>query len=228
MAGSTILDLQGLNTFLKVLPFRMLGMADVLQSVAQEAWFLSIDLIDAYFHVAIAPHHRQFLRFTFQGRAYQFKVMPSGLSLAPRIFTRCVAAALAPIQARGLMVLPYLDDWLIVSPTVEQAVKETAVLLGHVTQLGLSQLLQEQSYTQSEGRLPGHDSPLTVNESLPFSEKGGEHFATHKLLPERLYCDRNQPIPIHIKKTLKSANSGCCVCQSVIIYGQAPQAAPCC
>ena len=80
----------------------------------------------------IAPHHRQFLRFAYQGRAYQFKVMPFSRSLAPRIFTRCVAAALAPIQARGLTVLPYLDDWLLVSPTAEQAVRDTAVLLGHV------------------------------------------------------------------------------------------------
>ena len=71
-----------------------------------------------------------------------------------------MAAALAPIQARELTVLPYLDDWLIVSPKAEQAVRDTAVLLGH-------------------------DSRLTVNENLPFSEKGGEHFATHRLLPQR-------------------------------------------
>ncbi|XP_030293378.1 uncharacterized protein LOC115593839 [Sparus aurata] len=145
-----ILDLRGLNRFLKVLPFRMLRMADVLQSVAQGAWFVSIDLKDAYFHVPIAPHHRQFLRFAFQGRAYQFKVMPFGLSLAPRIFTRCVAAALAPIQARGLAVLPYLDDWLIVSPTAEQAVRDTAVLLGHVNQLGLTVNYSKSSLTPSQ------------------------------------------------------------------------------
>ena len=56
-----VLDLRGLNRFLKVLPFRMLRMADVLQSVAQGAWFVSVDLKDAYFHVPIPPHHRQFL-----------------------------------------------------------------------------------------------------------------------------------------------------------------------
>ena len=42
-----ILDMRGLNRFLKVLPFHMLQMADVLQSVAQGAWFVSIDLKDA-------------------------------------------------------------------------------------------------------------------------------------------------------------------------------------
>lgn len=42
-----ILDLRGWNKFLMILPFRMLQMADVLQSVAKGAWFMSIDLRDA-------------------------------------------------------------------------------------------------------------------------------------------------------------------------------------
>ncbi|XP_072219103.1 uncharacterized protein [Leuresthes tenuis] len=145
-----ILDLRGLNRFLKVRPFRMLRMADVLQSVALGAWFVLIDLKDSYFHVPIAPHHRQFLRFAFQGQAYQFKVMPFGLSLAPRIFSRCVAAALAPIQARGLTILPYLDDWLIVSPTAEQAVRDTAWLLGHVNRLGITVNYSKSRLTPSQ------------------------------------------------------------------------------
>ena len=44
-----ILDLRKLNRFLKVRPSRMLRMGDVLQSVAQGAWFVTIDLKEAYF-----------------------------------------------------------------------------------------------------------------------------------------------------------------------------------
>ena len=53
---------------------------------------------DAYFHLPIAPHHRPYLRFAFEGRAYQYRVLPFGLSIAPMIFTRCIRAALAPIS----------------------------------------------------------------------------------------------------------------------------------
>ncbi|XP_074483968.1 uncharacterized protein LOC141763298 [Sebastes fasciatus] len=133
-----ILDLRGLNTFLKVLPFHMLSTADVLQNVTRHSWFTSIDLKDSYFHVPIALPHRQYLCFAFEGKAFQFKVLPFGLSLAPRVFTRCMRAALAPMQARGMLILPYLDDWLICALTREQAERDTASLLHHMTRLGLT------------------------------------------------------------------------------------------
>ncbi len=45
-----------------------------------------LDLKDTYFQIQIAPHQRRFLRFAFEGLAYQYTVLPFGLSLAPRTF----------------------------------------------------------------------------------------------------------------------------------------------
>ena len=133
-----ILDLRGLNRFLKVLPFHMLTASDTLRVVARGEWFTTVDLRDAYFHVPIAPRHQHFLRFAFRGRHFQFRVLPFGLSLSPRVFTRVVAAALAPLQKQGTKVLPYLDDWLICAPSQSQAARDTARLLLHVARLGLT------------------------------------------------------------------------------------------
>ncbi|XP_073732565.1 uncharacterized protein [Misgurnus anguillicaudatus] len=132
-----ILDLRPLNTHLKVLKFHMLHTVDVLQSIQEGDWFTTIDLKDAYFHVPIVPHHRQFLRFAFEGQAYQFCVLPFGKALAPRVFTRCIAAALGPLQARGMRILPYLDDWLICSQSEAQARMEAAAVVANVSELGL-------------------------------------------------------------------------------------------
>ena len=138
-----ILDLRALNKYLKVLPFKMLTVTEVLKSIQPGEWFTSVDLKDAYFHVPIARRHRPFLRFAYKGRHWQFRVLPFGLSLAPRIFTRCMAAALAPLRARGLKILPYLDDWLICSKTPEEAISQTTQLLEHVASLGLRVNLQK-------------------------------------------------------------------------------------
>ncbi len=91
-----ILDLRVLNQALHKLPFRMLTQRRIFQCVRPFDWFAAIDLKDAYFHVLILPRHRPFLRFAFEGRAYQYKALPFGLSLSPRVFTKVVEAALVP------------------------------------------------------------------------------------------------------------------------------------
>ena len=133
-----ILDLRPLNDHLKVLRFHMLRTIEVLQGIRRNDWFTTIDLKDAYFHVSIAPHHRQFLRFAFEGRAYQFRVLPFGILLTPRVFTWCVAAALAPLQAQGMRIFLYLDDWLVCSQSEADALRESALLISHITRLGLT------------------------------------------------------------------------------------------
>ena len=52
-----ILNLRGLNQFLKVLPFHMLRTAEVLQAITPGDWFTSIDLKDAYFHISMRGFH---------------------------------------------------------------------------------------------------------------------------------------------------------------------------
>ena len=135
-----ILDLGGLNKFLKVLPFHMLTASETLRVVTRGEWFTTVDLKDAYFHVPIASHHQCFLRFGFRGRYFQFRVLPFSLSLSPRVFTRVVAAALAPLQKQGMKVLPYLDDWLVCAPSQSQVARDTARLLQHAAWLGLTAL----------------------------------------------------------------------------------------
>lgn len=97
----------------------------MIQALSCGEWVTTINLKDAYFHIPIAEHHWRFLQFAFQGKHFQFRVLPFGLSLSPRVFTRVVAAALSPLQARGIKILPYLNDWLICAPTREQAGRDT-------------------------------------------------------------------------------------------------------
>ena len=71
------------------------------------------------------------------GQAYQYTVLPFGLSLAPRTFTKCMDAALAPLRLRGMRVLNYLDDWLIIAQSRSQLVEHRTMLLDHLENLGI-------------------------------------------------------------------------------------------
>lgn len=72
----------------------MITVNQILAYVQPGDWFISVDLRDAYFHIQITPDHRHFLRFVFEGMAYQFIVLPFGLSLAPCMITKCMDVAL--------------------------------------------------------------------------------------------------------------------------------------
>ncbi len=110
-----ILDLRVLNRALHKLPFKMLTHRRMIKCIQPQDWFAAIDLKDAYFHVSILPRHRPFLRFAFEGRAWQYRVLPFGLSLSPRVFTKVVEGALTPLWEVGVRILNYLDDWLILA-----------------------------------------------------------------------------------------------------------------
>ncbi|KAL0161559.1 hypothetical protein M9458_045284, partial [Cirrhinus mrigala] len=132
-----ILDLRVLNRALLKLPFKMLTLKHILTCVRVQDWFVAIDLKDAYFHVSILPRHRPFLRFAFEGQAYQYKVLPFGLSLSPRVFTKVAEAALSPLRERGIRILNYLDDWLILAHSWDLVCAHRDMVLNHLAQLGL-------------------------------------------------------------------------------------------
>ncbi len=132
-----ILDLRVLNRALHRLPFKMLTPKRIFGCVRPRDWFAAIDLKDAYFHVSILPRHRPFLRFAFEGRAYQYKVLPFGLSLSPRVFTKVTEAALVPLREQGVRILNYLDDWLILAQSQDQLCEHRDMVLSHLSQLGL-------------------------------------------------------------------------------------------
>ncbi|KAI2667776.1 Transposon Ty3-G Gag-Pol polyprotein [Labeo rohita] len=132
-----ILDLRQLNRSVMRLKFKMLTIYQVVSQIRSEDWFVTIDLKDAYFHVSILPQHRKFLRFAFRGEAYQYRVLPFGLALSPGTFRKCVDAALAPLRLRGIHILNYIDDWLILAQSEHIVVQHRDVVLAHMKELGL-------------------------------------------------------------------------------------------
>ncbi|KAL3999504.1 Ran GTPase-activating protein 1 [Sarotherodon galilaeus] len=133
-----ILDLRALNQHLRSYKFRMLTPTTQLHVVRPGDWFTSIDLKDAYFHIPIYPPHRKFLRFAFQGRMYEYQVLPFGLSLSPRVFVKCTEAAIAPLKRRGIRIASYIDNWLLLSESEIMGREHTRLTVDHLMALGFT------------------------------------------------------------------------------------------
>ncbi len=96
-----ILDLRLLNYALMKRSFRMITLKQILPQICPGDWFMSLDLKDTYFHIQVAPYHRRFLRFAFEGLAYQYKVLLFGLSLAPPHFYTMYGCSSLPSATDG-------------------------------------------------------------------------------------------------------------------------------
>ncbi len=135
--GGLRLDLRQLNRSVTRLKFKIITLKQVVSQTRSEDWFVKIDLEDAYFHVSILSIHRKFLRFSLVSEAYQYRVLPFGLALSPRTFTKCVDAALARLWLQGTHILNYIDDWLILALSEQVGAQHRDVVLAHMKVLVL-------------------------------------------------------------------------------------------
>ena len=108
-----VIDLRSLNHHLRKEKFHMETPASLRHSIQKGDWVTSLDLTNAYLHVPIHPSSSKFLHFCYQDEVFQFRVLPFGLSVSPRVFTCVVDAMMAHVRSLGLQVHHYLDDWLL-------------------------------------------------------------------------------------------------------------------
>ena len=82
-------------------------------------YMINFDLTNAYLSVPIHQESQKFLRFIWQNKAYQFKAMPFGLNVAPRVFTKLLKPVVAWLRGQGIRLIIYLDDILVMASSVE-------------------------------------------------------------------------------------------------------------
>ena len=131
-----ILDLSRLNLFLKVEKFKMETPETIRTSLQQGEWVTSVDFKDAYFHIPIQEQSRKYLRFHVQGRTYQFKALPFGLSTAPMEFTVLAKEVKLMAIHKGIRIHQYLDDWLVRARSHRICLQHTQALVNMCQDLG--------------------------------------------------------------------------------------------
>ena len=126
-----VIDLKSLNASICSPHFCMSTTDSVLSTVQKGDYAFKIDLRDAYFHIPIHPSSRKYmyLRFAFENKVYQFRVLAFGLNTAPQVFTCLWHTVAGYLHRLGISVVPYLDDWLIHHPDRQVLLRHQARLL---------------------------------------------------------------------------------------------------
>lgn len=156
-----IVDLRRLNK--SCVPYRCrFETLRVLNRLAcQGDWMFSFDLKDGYHCISIEPSFRKYFTFCLDGQYYQAAALPMGWRNAPFVFTKVMRPMVAYLRAPaargqpsgqplqpvktgpwerrtvGIRVLPYLDDFLCLARTRQDAEGATAFVQRTLHSLGL-------------------------------------------------------------------------------------------
>ena len=109
-----IIDLKKLNLFLDIPSFKMETLFSIIAALQPQEWITKIDLKDAYHHILVHVNIRKYFSFVIAGKTHQFRVLPFGLSTAPREFTKTLAPVVQLLRTQGIRVHAYLNDWIII------------------------------------------------------------------------------------------------------------------
>ena len=133
-----ILNLKKLNPHVQYNHFKMDTMADMLDLMFENCFFVKIDLKNAYHSVPVRPVDRDWFRFTWRGCHFRFTCLPQGFSPAPRIFTKLLKPIFSHFRALGIITLHYLDDFIFLSDSAESLAKDVNYVLSTLDSLGLT------------------------------------------------------------------------------------------
>ena len=135
-----VFNLKPLNAYVHKERFKMKTPRDVTDTLHVGDWVVSIDLKDAYLHVPIHEASRHLLRFSIRDkgklRTFQFRALPFGLSSAPRIFTRMILPVGHHVHMLAMILLQYLDDWLLKNQNRQHLTQQRDILLEVTQSLG--------------------------------------------------------------------------------------------
>ena len=164
-----ILNLKPLNAFIQTTHFKMENIRTIKKALQPRDYVATVDLRDAYMHVAMFKDHRKFLRFKIAGQAYQFRVLPFGLATAPRVFTKMMAPLVAHARLQGIHIYPYLDDWLLRHQDPDQLQSMVVWVLNMLAHHGLVVNVQKSKLTPSQEVvfIGGHFQTVPHVVSLP-------------------------------------------------------------
>ena len=131
-----LLDLSPLNTFLNTESLEMEKPETITTFLQAGEWVTFIDFKDAYFHIPIHSQSRMYMRFQVQGRSYQLKALPFGLSTSPMEFTAVAKEVKLMALQKGIRIHQYLDDWLVRATSHQICFQHTQTLVAICQELG--------------------------------------------------------------------------------------------
>lgn len=131
-----VLDCKMVNQYIQCQHFKMEGVPALREIIQPNDWICKLDLKDAYVVVPIHKDSRRYLSFRHQGMIFNYKSLPFGMSVAPRVFSKLMRYAMTPLRKQGIRLVYYLDDICILARTKHEMNRHMDTVISHLQRLG--------------------------------------------------------------------------------------------
>jgi hypothetical protein len=118
---------RNLNDSISVPPFSYTNVNHAVKLSQPGCWYCKLDLSNCYLSFHLHPDALPHFVFAFRGKFYRFTRMPFGLSSAPYICTQLLGVVAAKLHSYQVVLVRYLDDFLLISPTFARAERDLLV-----------------------------------------------------------------------------------------------------
>lgn len=133
-----VVDLRHINAHIAQTTCKYESLNSLEDMLQPGDWMVSFDLKSGYYHVPIHSRYAKFLTTEMDGELLTFLALPFGLSTAPRVFTKVMRPFVQAMRQKGIRVLPYIDDFLLMSTSKERSVLDRRTAEELISKLGLT------------------------------------------------------------------------------------------
>ena len=134
-----ILNLKYFNLNVRKYKFSMETVATVRDWVKPGYFCISLDIKDAFLHIAFDESSRKYLRFNWLDQLLEWCVIVFGLTCSPRVLTKVLKPVIAFIRVTwGILITIYMDDMLLQARSIEECTLHCHIVIIVFMSLGWS------------------------------------------------------------------------------------------
>lgn len=149
----------------------------ILKRLPTGGYFSKIDCRSGFWQIAMDEESIKYFTFNFEGKLYQFLVMPFGLKNSPSTFVSLMNTVLNGIIGRYCYV--YVDDIIVFSKTLEEHFEHLNDIFERFKKAGISISLEKSKFCLREIAFLGH---LVTQDGV-------------MMLPEKVRAIKDLPVP---------------------------------
>lgn len=168
-------DYRRLNSKTRRDAFPLPRIDESLDALSGAAFFSTLDLASGYHQVVMHEKDRDKTAFTTPFGLYEYLRMPFGLCNAPATFQRLMQATMSDLAFQ--IVLIYLDDLLVFSPTFQDHLVRLETVLKRLKETGLKVKVEKCHFLQPKVRFLGHQVSAQGIDTDPEKDKCSEFMA---------------------------------------------------